>query len=149
MKTAVWEDLLLALSTLEGAGKSTTIQHEHSAFWVHDSLKADLACYEKLGYTVLKTTDEIAWIQRDNSRIELIPRNTQEHEAWATSTATGFGNLYAHLTEDLSEDCSAFEQVTELKDTRDLKHCMFRHRATGQVVQIIWRLFPIYKFVFN
>lgn len=56
---------------------------------------------------------ETAWIQWNDLRLRLIPKNQREYEAWATSTARGFLWLY----EFLCEPNEFFEKVGELSDT--------------------------------
>lgn len=116
--------------------------HEHSALHLRGSVTQDVGVYLVLGYEVCHTTDTAAFLQRGKHRLELVPHDILEHEAWAVPTRDSFESLLDGLGH-------GFEFVGKVHRTDELLNALLRHTATKDVIQIIWRKAPIFRDVFE
>lgn len=126
---------------------------EHSARHIFSAgdevvapLEAEIEAYQELGYALIKTDSVVAFMSRGNDNIELIPPSGTEHEALAVATEE-------HL-KLLKEAIVATEEFTQINfsdpKSTDVIWYLYHHKATGVVIQIIWRkeqLFSNIEFV--
>lgn len=120
--------------------------HEHEAVQV---LNLDLAItlYIKLGYKLVKRLDKVAFIQSiTGKRLELIPLNVPEHNAWAAQNLYEWQHTYFQLSE-----LKFFKEIPEYSvvSEKDFRAVMFRDEESGAVIQFVWRKEQIFENLFN
>lgn len=71
--------------------------YEHQAVHVRD-LDLAITAYQRLDYTLVKRIDKVAFIQNPSrKRLELIPLNVPEHDAWAVKSLDEWTNTYTRI----------------------------------------------------
>ena len=128
-------------------GKTLTdvAREEHVARRVGDVRTAAKTYTERLGYTLVHEFRDVTFLQKGDDWVELIPTTMPEHEAYAVPDKESYTSLFESFS-DARED---FEVLTEsVFESDTLCRAMFRHKATGLLVQIIWRSKLIFEDVF-
>lgn len=124
---------------------NTDAVHEHTAINVTMSLLQDAAALEMLGHKImLEVPDTAIFLEHPSGmRIELIPQGVTGHEAWVLPTREQWAEVNQRLM-----DAAGFESAPKEVIREDLLAKMFRHVPSGGVIQIVWRLNPIYADLF-
>jgi hypothetical protein len=120
--------------------------HEHEAVHVHD-IDIAITGYQKLGYKLIKRLEKVAFIQSPSEkRLELIPSNVPEHNAWATKSLHDWEYAYFKLRE-----LQLFTQMPEYDITLgdDFRAVMFQDQKYGVVIQLVWRKEQIFEELFT
>lgn len=120
---------------------------EHLAIHYEDRIGLDtmIGRYEDDGFILKLRHPPIAFFQKDEGRIELIPSSFPEHEAWATKTSENWQNVVKLIENEPGLEILEMHTKTEVH----LHVLMCKCKETDQHLQIIWREKQIFDDVFN
>ena len=134
------------------------VRHEHSARYLSKQgglpvLLDDIESYTRLGFTLIRRTDETAFLFRGEDNLELIPQGDGwlEHEAFVVQTFDDLEVLKQVMDEaETPEEAGVFSLVeSSPRMTQEFEWHMYCHVHTNKMIQIIWRknnLFPNINF---
>jgi hypothetical protein len=120
---------------------------EHAAQHVQVSLAGDADNLIDLGFKLVFETDTVKFLQHSQEpwrRIEIIGRDVPVHEAWAFPAVNHF-----EIADGNFNRSTNFEEVSDQRSLKpELHRCMYRHIASGVVIQLLWRKVQIFDGVF-
>lgn len=132
------------LLNLRGIFPATNLSHEHTAVR-HKDVESAAEHFRLMGYSICVRGDrQVAFVQKASHRVEIIhPNVAPPHEAFAVRDVVA----WQVAREAVRAALGTFE-ITLDQERDDFRNLLFRHKATGAFLQIVWRAEQIYGGVF-
>lgn len=109
-----------------------------------DPLRHACAQYTNLGYTLVRASEEIAFLVRQAHRVELILTTTPEHIGYVFPYGDPGRELYHQQVGELKSLPIIWEYLEDGTDSTR-SYVLFRHVSTGLVLQVLHRERPLFE----